>query len=52
MCEAIINVVKKWGCCHRWKIWNVIEVENNHRNYFIYHFVCTKCGKFKQIKSC
>lgn len=47
--EAIKN---KWFCSHQWKLFREIEVEGSFGEIFHkYIFYCTKCGKFKKIKT-
>lgn len=52
MWQALIKLVEKLGCMHEWECWKDVYVESNGGyRYHVYHFVCKKCGKFKQIKS-
>lgn len=52
MWQALIKLVEKWACMHKWKQYKEVYVEGNCGYcYHVYHFVCEKCGKFKQVKS-
>ena len=52
MWKALIKLVEKWGCNHDY------QLEHDHRvsseyggTYTIYTYKCSKCGKFKKLKS-
>ena len=53
MKQAIINLINKWGCMHQWKLEierNVVDGEGTLL-FTKYTYTCTKCGKFKKVKS-
>lgn len=42
----------KFLCCHDWKLIHEVSVTQwGGDRYRVYHYVCTKCGKFKKRKS-
>lgn len=53
MWKALIKLVEKWACCHRWESWqktNVFEFPNSSRPCEIKEtLICSKCGKIKKI---
>lgn len=50
--QILKSIQNKWFCLHDWKLWKTVNVETDFGStYAIYHFYCTKCGKFKKIKS-
>lgn len=52
MKDWVDKIVNKLFCCHTWKKIEEITVDENFGGrYHIFHYCCTKCGKFKKIKS-
>lgn len=52
MKDLIKALLKKWSCCHNWEHWKTVDIECGWGDtYGVYHFYCTKCGKFKKVKS-
>lgn len=54
--QIIKQIVDKLFCCHRYKLFKEIRVDNtgidyDGSRYSIYIFKCEKCGKFKKVKS-
>lgn len=45
MKKLIISLLNKWMCMHDWKLLS------ERRSYTSFTYCCTKCGKFKKIKS-
>lgn len=54
MWPALIKLVEKWACCHRWESHfktNVYEKPFSTRPCELKEtLICSKCGKIKQIK--
>ena len=49
---VIKSLLEKWSCKHEWEKWDYIKVRDDFGGiYYVTHFVCKKCGKFKRIKS-
>lgn len=52
MKDLLKQFISKWACHHEWERWNSVEVRDDFGGcYHVTHFVCTKCGKFKKVKS-
>lgn len=53
MKEAIINLLRKWVCCHEWEQRQLIRIVDNNRDVIGYKFlyICKKCGKMKWVES-
>lgn len=53
MKEAIINLLRKWGCCHEWKQEQPVRIIDNDGNVTGYKwlYICKKCGKMKWVKA-
>ena len=50
--EFLSALFEKWSCKHDWERWLVVEVTEDFGGlYHVHHFKCTKCGKFKKVKS-
>ena len=53
MWQALIKLVEKLVCCHRWESWhkaNLFEFPDSSRPFKIREtLICSKCGKIKQI---
>lgn len=62
MKEAIINILKKWGCHHKWesyfkemKVREFYDAKTHEKTpekmeFFKEIFICKDCGKIKQIE--
>lgn len=54
MWKALIKLVEKWACCHRWETHfktKVYEKSSDTKPYEIEEtLICSKCGKIKKIK--
>ncbi len=49
------DLLKKISCLHTWKLNRQVNVHHHPEDgggvhYYIQHFICKKCGKFKKIK--
>lgn len=45
----IENILKKWGCMHKWELHLERKVDSGFDSwYFRRTFICKECGKFKQ----
>lgn len=55
MIQLIKNILIKWGCLHQWKLERESAVYEEFADpipiYRSLIYICTKCGKFKKIKS-
>jgi len=56
MLTALKQLILKWACMHDYQIEVRESVKSYagfgfYETYDIYTYKCTKCGKFKQIKS-
>lgn len=53
MREIILNLVKKWACCHEWEQEERITVVDKSDDVigYKYIFICKKCGKIKKIRA-
>lgn len=50
--DALLNIIDKWGCHHEWQLIRETYVETDFGgSYTGFHWVCTKCGKFKNTKT-
>lgn len=54
MLTALKQLILKWACMHSWE--EKFVLTNTHRLTgcvveYTHTYCCTKCGKFKQIKS-
>jgi len=52
MKEAIINLLRKWGCFHEWKL--ELEIKQTYENKVCgmkYLYICKKCGKMKWVET-
>lgn len=54
--QIVKQIVDKLFCCHDFELFREVLVDNtggygDGSRYNIYIFKCTKCGKFKKIKS-
>ena len=48
----IKSLFEKWACKHEWEKWDCISVHDDFGGiYYVTHFVCKRCGKFKKVKS-
>lgn len=52
MREIILNLFKKWACCHEWEQKTRITVVNETDKVIAYKyiFICKKCGKIKKLR--
>lgn len=46
------ELFKKFLCCHDWELWKEVRVKGDSGEYYyyVYHFKCKKCDKFKNKK--
>ena len=53
MKEAIMNIFRKWGCCHEWEVRQQFEIINSKQDTTGYKtlYICKKCGKMKWVKA-
>lgn len=53
MWEIILNLFKKWACCHEWKQKERITIvrERDIPIGYKYIFICKKCGKIKKFRA-
>lgn len=52
MIEAIKNILRKWGCCHEWKLEQGFEItEDKTIKGYKFLYICKKCGKMKWVKA-
>jgi len=53
MKEAIINLLRKWGCCHEWECRDGFRIrdEFGETTGYKYLYICKKCGKMKWVKA-
>lgn len=53
MWEALIKLVEKWGCMHNFELQTSRDFEDSFykETWTIDTYKCTKCGKFKKVKS-
>ena len=54
MWRALIKLVEKWACCHKWE---THQTSKTYENYYDKRpskieetLICSKCGKIKKIK--
>lgn len=55
MKEAIIKLINKWACSHKWKLHQRMSSYNNGDTtktpvYVKDTLICESCGKIKKIK--
>lgn len=44
--------IKKFLCCHEWVLDRSVHVSTDTGGvYYIYHYFCKKCGKYKRVRS-
>lgn len=49
MISAIINLINKWACKHKWDHTIDTAVTTDYgKEYHIHTFICSECGKFKK----
>lgn len=54
MIEAIKNILRKWGCCHEWKLEQEFEISDKEEQItkgYKFLYICKKCGKMKWVKT-
>lgn len=52
MKEAIIKILRKWGCCHEWEYIREIRlIKGDDVIGYKYFYICKKCGKMKWVKA-
>lgn len=52
MKKALINLLNKWGCHHKWYLMKEFEVRDELcGTYYKFLFCCEKCGKLKWLRS-
>lgn len=50
--NACVSILEKLGCHHEWQLVRETLVKNEFGGCFSeFHWVCKKCGKFKNTKS-
>ena len=50
--KAIVQILDKCGCHHEWQLVRETYVRTDFGgSYTEFHWVCKKCGKFKNTKS-
>lgn len=54
--EFLSRLAEKICCQHEWVIFKEVTVDNSRpgydgSRYQVWHMYCSKCGKFKKIKS-
>ena len=52
MWKALIKLVEKWACCHKWETYRSSKTYSiSSTPYKIeYTLICQKCGKIKKIE--
>lgn len=54
MKEYLKKLLTKWLCCHQWEQQARIncydEDDDSTPAYYLYMFICKKCGKIKKVK--
>lgn len=52
MWKALIKLVEKWACCHKWEEYQASKTYGNSLipSKIEYTLICQKCGKIKKIE--
>lgn len=56
MMNLIKKILEKWACKHEWELFKDVSMEERSMlgtrlTYHIWHFICKRCGEFKQVRS-
>jgi len=50
--EPIKKLIEKWACTHDYKqVKQITETDGDETSGYIFIYKCTKCGKFKTVKT-
>lgn len=54
MWKALIKLVEKWACCHKWEKHYIMNTYSDDYSKMPYKtvetLICQKCGKIKKIR--
>lgn len=51
MSKLIDAIIAKWLCCHEWEISLKERINDGDSVYYIHHYFCKKCGKYRRIQT-
>lgn len=51
MWKALIKLLEKWSCNHKWKFLYRQPIFTDTGECAINHYNCKICGKFKKVKN-